>query len=117
MVMTVSCRKGVNLWSFARCHHRGVLAEDFERTRAILRGDDEGLLAHAGPDLQCGFNRFRKRARCDRFSGARETDQRKAKARTPKLRSYATRSAATPRSPISISATPVSPIRRASRQS
>src|SRR5215472_10356501 len=63
MVMTVSWRKGVNLWSFARCQHRGVLAEDFERTRAILRGNDEGLLAHVGPDLQCGFNRFRKRAR------------------------------------------------------
>jgi hypothetical protein len=31
-----------------------VLAEDFERTRAILRGNDEGLLAHVGPDLQCG---------------------------------------------------------------
>src|SRR5262245_63822065 len=98
--------KGVNLWSFARCQHRGgVLAEDFERTRVILRGDDEGLLAHVGPDLQCGLNRFRKRARCDRFSGARETDQRKTKARhnmsDAKLRSYATRSAATPRSPIS----------------
>src|SRR5262249_24855728 len=121
MVMTVSWRKGVNLWSFARCQqHRGVLAEDFERTRAILRGNDEGLLAHVGPDLQCGFNRFRKRARCDRFSGACETDQRKAKARhnmsDAKLRSYAMRSAATPRSPISISATPVSPIRGASRQ-
>jgi|SRR6516165_10523850 len=120
MVMTVSCCKGVHLWSFARCQHRGVLAEDFERTRVILRGDDEGLLAHVGPDLQCGFNRFRKRARCDRFSGARETDERKAKARhnmsDAKLRSYATRSAATPRSPISISATPVSPIRGASRQ-
>ena len=38
MVMTVSWRKGVNLWSFARCQHRGVLAEDFERTQAILRG-------------------------------------------------------------------------------
>ena len=120
MVMTVSWRKGVNLWSFARCKHRGVLAEDFERTQAILRGNDEGLLAHVGPDLQCGFNRFRKRAGCDRFSGACETDQRKAKARhnmsDAKLRSYATRSAATPRSPISISATPVSPIRGASRQ-
>src|SRR5215813_14162834 len=46
MVMTVSWRKGVNLWSFARCQRRGVLAEDFERTRVILRGDDEGLLAH-----------------------------------------------------------------------
>ncbi|SRR5258706_1522525 len=110
MVMTVSWRKGVNLWSFARCQRRGVLAEDF----------DEGLLAHVGPGLQCGFNRFRKRAGCDRFSGACETDQRKAKARhnmsDAKLRSYATRSAATPRSPISISATPVSPIRGASRQ-
>jgi hypothetical protein len=59
MVMTVSWRKGVNLWSFA-CQHRGVLTEDFERTRAILRGNDEGLLAHVGPDLQCGFNRFRE---------------------------------------------------------
>src|SRR5215510_505990 len=57
MVMTVSWCKGVNLWSFARCQHRGVLAEDFERTRVILRGDDEGLLAHVGPDFQCGFNR------------------------------------------------------------
>lgn len=120
MVMTVSWRKGVNLWSFARCQRRGVLAEDFERTRAILRGNDEGLLAHVGPGLQCGFNRIRKRAGCDRFYGACETDQRKAKARRnmsdAKLRSYATRSAATPRSPISISATPVSPIRGASRQ-
>src|SRR5262249_24233117 len=119
MVMTVSWRKEVNLWSFARCQHRGVLAEDFGRTRAILRGNDE-VLAHVGPDLQCRFNRFRKRTRCDRFSGACETDQRKAKARhnmsDAKLRSYAMRSAATPRSPISISATPVSPIRGASRQ-
>src|SRR5262245_33852573 len=88
--------------------HRGVLAEDFERTRVILRGDDEGLLAHVGPDPQCGFNRFRKRARCDRFSGARETARHNMS--DAKLRSYATRSAATPRSPISISATPVSPI-------
>src|SRR5262245_29716829 len=62
MVMTVSWCKGVNLWSVARCQHRGVLAEDFERTRVILRGDDEGLLAPVGPDLQCGFTRFRKRA-------------------------------------------------------
>src|SRR5215472_15146423 len=118
MVMTVSWRKGVNLWSFARCQHRGVLAEDFERTRVILRGDDEGLLAHVGPDLQCGFNRLRKRARCDRFSGARETDQAKARHNMSDamLRSYATRSATTPRSPISISATPVSPIRGASRK-
>src|SRR5262249_4044907 len=108
MVMTVSWRKGVNLWSFARCQHRGVLAEDFERTRVILRGDDEGLLAHVGPDPQCGFNRFRKRARCDRFSGARETARHNMS--DAKLRSYATRSGATPRSPISISATPVSPI-------
>src|SRR5262249_56307863 len=104
MVMTVSWRKGVNLWSFAGCQHRGVLAEDFERTRAILRGNDEGLLAHVGPDLQCGFNRFRKRARCDRFSGACETYQRKAKARhnmpDAKLRSYAMRSAATPRESV-----------------
>src|SRR6267142_3480793 len=110
MVMMVSSRKGVNLWSFARCQHRGVLAEDF----------DEGLLAYVGPGLQCGFNRFRKRAGCDRFSGACETDQPKAKPRhnmsDARLRSYATRSAATPRSPISISATPVSPIRGASRQ-
>ena len=43
--MTVSWRQGVNLWSFA-CQRRGVLTEDFERTRAILRGNDEGLLAH-----------------------------------------------------------------------
>src|SRR5215469_2167331 len=57
MVMTVSWRKGVNLWSFA-CQHRGLLTEDFERTRAIPRGNDERLLAHDGPDLQCGFNRF-----------------------------------------------------------
>ena len=120
MVMTVSRRKGVNLWSFAKCQHHGVLAEAFERTRVILLGNDEGLLAHVGPNLQCEFYRFRRRARCDRFSGACQTDQRKAKARhnmsDAKLRSYATRSAATPRSPISISATPVSPIRGASRQ-
>ena len=31
-----------------------MLAEDFERTRVILRGHDEGLLAHVGPDFQCG---------------------------------------------------------------
>src|SRR5215468_3842919 len=101
----------MNLWSFAGCQHRGVLAEE---------GHDEELLAHVGPDLQCRFNRFRNRARCDRFSGARETDQRKGAARhnmsDARLRSYATRSATTPRSPISISATPVSPIRGASRQ-
>src|SRR5260370_6997988 len=93
MVMAVSWRKEVELWRLARCEHRGVLGEDFERTQAILRGNDEGLLAHVGPDLQCGFNRFRKRAGCDRFSGACETDQRKAKARhnmsDAKLRSYA----------------------------
>jgi hypothetical protein len=116
MVMTVSWRKGVNLWGFA-CQHRGVLTEDFERARAILRGNDEGLLAHVGLDLQ---SVFRKRARCDRFSDACGTDQRKGKARhnmsDAKLRSYATRSAVMPRSPISISATPVSPIRGASRQ-
>ena len=76
MVMAVSWCEGVNLWSFAKCQHRGVLAEDFERKWVILRGNDEGLPAHVGPDLQRGFNRFRKRARCDRFSGARETDQR-----------------------------------------
>jgi hypothetical protein len=46
MVMTLSWCKGVNLWSFARRQHHGVLAEDFERTRVILRGNDEGLLAH-----------------------------------------------------------------------
>src|SRR6516162_1672556 len=50
MVMTVSSRKGVNLWSFA-CQHRGLLTEDFEPTRAILGGNDEGLLAHVGPDV------------------------------------------------------------------
>ena len=53
MLMTVSWRQGVNLWSFA-CQHRDVLTEDFERTRAILRGNDKGLLAHVGSDLQCG---------------------------------------------------------------
>ena len=57
MVMTVSWRKGVNLWSFA-CRHRGLLTEDFEPTWAILRGNDEGLPAHVGPDVHCGFNRF-----------------------------------------------------------
>ena len=40
--------------SFAGRSHRGVLAEDFERTRVIIRGHDEGLLAHVGPDFQCG---------------------------------------------------------------
>src|SRR5215472_18136482 len=98
MVMTVSWCKGVNFWSFA-CQHRGLLTEDFERTRAILRGNDARLLACVGPDLHCGFNRSRKRARCGRFSSACETDQRKAKARRnmsdAKLRSYATRSAVT----------------------
>ena len=63
---------------------------------------------------------FQKRALCDHFSGACETDQCKAKARRnmsdAKLRSYATRSAVMPCSPISISAIPVSPIRGASRQ-
>jgi hypothetical protein len=49
--------------------------------RQFFGGNDEGLLAHVGPDLQCGFNRFRKRAGCDRFSGACETDQRKVKVR------------------------------------
>ena len=34
--------------------HRGVLAEDFERTRVIFRGEDEGLLAHFGATFQCG---------------------------------------------------------------
>src|SRR5215467_9968858 len=119
MVTTVSWRKGVNLWSFA-CHHRGVLTEDFERTRAILRGHDEGCLLMLDLIFSVGSIGFRMRARCDRFSGACETDQRKAKARhnrwDAKLRSYATRSAVMPRSPISISATPVSPIRGASRQ-
>src|SRR5215831_3421316 len=37
--------------SFAGRPHRGVLAEDFERTRVNLRGHDEGLLAHVGPDI------------------------------------------------------------------
>src|SRR5262249_28362858 len=119
MVMTFSWRKGVNLWSFA-CQHRGVLTEDFERTRAILRGHDEGCLLMLDLIFSVGSIGFRMRARCDRFSGACETDQRKAKARhnrwDAKLRSYATRSAVMPRSPISISATPVSPIRGASRQ-
>ena len=45
MVMKVSWRKGVNLWSFA-CQHRGLLTEDSEPTWAFLRGNDEGLLAH-----------------------------------------------------------------------
>jgi hypothetical protein len=35
-----------------------VVAEDFERTRPILRANDEGLLAHVGPDLQCGEFEF-----------------------------------------------------------
>src|SRR6516162_6447709 len=34
--------------------HRGVLAEDFERTRVIFRRKDEGLLAHFGATFQCG---------------------------------------------------------------
>jgi hypothetical protein len=33
--------------------HRGVLAEDFERTRVIFRGK-EGLLAHFAATFQCG---------------------------------------------------------------
>jgi hypothetical protein len=120
MVMTVSWRKGVGLWSFA-CQRRGVLTEDFERTRAILRGNDEGLLVSCWTDLQCRFNRFPEACPLrHRLSGACEMDQREAKARhnmsDAKLRSYATRSAVMPRSPISISATPVSPIRGASRQ-
>src|SRR5215813_11805442 len=40
--------------SFAGCHYLGVRGEDFERTPVILRGHDEGLLAHVGPDFQCG---------------------------------------------------------------
>ena len=103
-----------------RSQHRGVLTEDFERTRAILRGNDEGLLAHVGPDLQCGFHRFPEACPLRAFLRRMRDDQRKAKARhnmsDAKLRSYATRSAVMPRSPISISATPVSPIRGASRQ-
>src|SRR5215472_2946285 len=103
-----------------RMQHRGLLTEDSERTRAILRGDDEGLLAHVGPDLQCGFNRFPEACSLRLFLRRIETDQCKAKARRnmsdAKLRSYATRSAVMPCSPISISATPVSPIRGASRQ-
>src|SRR5262245_30320982 len=47
---------GANFAAAGR-QHRGVLAEGFERTRVVLRGDDEGLLAHVGPDFQCGFNR------------------------------------------------------------
>ena len=31
---------------------------DFQQTRLILRGDEEGLLAHVGPDVHCGFDRF-----------------------------------------------------------
>src|SRR5215831_8053512 len=38
--------------SFAGRQHRGVLADDFERTRVILRGHDGGLRAHVGPDFQ-----------------------------------------------------------------
>ena len=106
MVMTVSWRKGVNLWSFA-CQHRGVLTEDFERTRAILRGNDEGLLAHVGADLQCGFNRFSRSVPAATVS---PTHARRISA------SAAQYAAVMPRSPISISATPVSPIRAASRQ-
>src|SRR5262249_23555432 len=34
--------------------HHGVLAEGFERTGIILRGHDEGLLAHVGSDFECG---------------------------------------------------------------
>jgi hypothetical protein len=37
--------------SFIGRQHGGVLAEDFERTRVILRGHDEVLLAHVGPDF------------------------------------------------------------------
>src|SRR5215475_12415716 len=43
--------------SFAGRQHGGVLADDFERTRVILRGHDGGLRAHVGPDFQCGFTR------------------------------------------------------------
>src|SRR5262249_50204189 len=102
MVMTVSWREGVNLWRFA-CQHRGLLTKDFERTWAILRGNDEELLAHVGPDLQCGFNRFPEACSLRPFPGACETDQCKATARRnmsdAKLRSYATRSAVMPCSP------------------
>src|SRR5262249_49811748 len=119
MVMTVSWRKGVNLWSFA-CQHRGLLTEDFERTRAILRVMTKGCLLTLDLMFIVGLIGFQKRARCDRFCSACETDQCKAKARRnmsdAKLRSYATRSAVMPCSPISISATPVRPIRGASRQ-
>src|SRR5215211_1252208 len=119
MVMTVSWRKGVNLRSFARRLHRGVHAEDLERTQAILWVNDEGLLAHVGPDLQCGSIGTGS-VPAATFSGACEPDRRKTKARhnisDARLRSYATRSASIPRFPISISDTPLSPIRGASRK-
>src|SRR6516162_6122441 len=63
-IMTVSWCKGVNLWSFA-CRHRGLLTEDSAPTRAFLRGNDEGLLAHVGPDVFIvGSIGFQRRARC-----------------------------------------------------
>src|SRR6516164_11128885 len=36
--------------------HRGVLAEDFERTRVIFRRKDEGWLAHFAATFQCSVS-------------------------------------------------------------
>ena len=110
--------KGVNLRSFAKCQHRGVLAEDFERGQffGVMTNGCLLMLDLIFSVSSIGSGSVPAAIIFD----ACETDQRKAKARhnmsDAMLRSYATRSATTPRSPISISATPVSPIRGASRQ-
>ena len=118
MVMTVSWCKGVNLWSFAGCQHRGVLAEDFEDAGNSSAVMTKGCLLML--DLIFSVVSIGSGSASTATVGAREPDQREAIARhnmsDAKLRSYATRSATTPRSPISISATPVSPICGASRQ-
>ena len=48
-----------------RMQRRGLLTEDFERTRAILRGNDEELLALLHLMFIVGSIGFQKRARCD----------------------------------------------------
>jgi hypothetical protein len=55
--MTVSWRKGVNLWSFARRQHRGVLARGRGQ---FFGGNVEGLLAHVhkGSAIAAEFNMF-----------------------------------------------------------
>ena len=67
---------------------------DFQQTRLILRGDEEGLLAHVGPDLRCGFNRFGSVAAAT-VSPAHARGSAQGRARhnmsDAKLRSYATR--------------------------